>query len=102
MSTEKSHEEFVNEKLVNGNDDSVNNISNAEQGSLPAPVSSPSKPRYKISTAAIIPIWIALSSSVIIYNYYLYETLQFRFPVFLVTWHLFFSVCIVLFVETKP
>ncbi|KAI0676376.1 TPT-domain-containing protein [Trametes maxima] len=39
----------------------------------------------------IIPVWIVLSSAVIIYNNYLYNTLQFRFPVFLVTWHLTFA-----------
>lgn len=63
---------------------------------LPSPVSatsprpaSSSKP--KLSAATIIPIWIVLSSAVIIYNNYLYNTLQFRFPVFLVTWHLTFA-----------
>ncbi|THH00486.1 hypothetical protein EW026_g2058 [Hermanssonia centrifuga] len=61
---------------------------------LPSPVSATqtrptNKPR--LSTAVIIPIWIVLSSSVIIYNNYLYNTLQFRFPVFLVTFHLTFA-----------
>ncbi|KAJ2984956.1 hypothetical protein NUW54_g10314 [Trametes sanguinea] len=67
---------------------------------LPSPVSAPS-PRTgagsngnkpKISAAMIIPVWIVLSSAVIIYNNYLYNTLEFRFPVFLVTWHLTFAV----------
>jgi hypothetical protein len=61
---------------------------------LPSPISTPaprpSKP--KLSASAIIPVWIVLSSSVIIYNNYLYNTLQFRYPVFLVTWHLAFAV----------
>ncbi|KAI0918719.1 hypothetical protein AcW1_009463 [Taiwanofungus camphoratus] len=60
---------------------------------LPSPVSTPA-PRSnkpKLSAAAIIPVWIVLSSSVIIYNNYLYNTLNFRFPVFLVTWHLTFA-----------
>ncbi|KAL1744887.1 triose-phosphate transporter family-domain-containing protein [Schizophyllum fasciatum] len=39
----------------------------------------------------IVPIWIVLSSGVIIYNNYVYNTLNFRYPVFLVTWHLFFA-----------
>ncbi|EPS95675.1 hypothetical protein FOMPIDRAFT_1025711 [Fomitopsis schrenkii] len=61
---------------------------------LPSPVTaqvarSANKPR--LSAAAIIPIWIVLSSAVIIYNNYVYNTLQFRFPVFLVTWHLTFA-----------
>ncbi|GBE83853.1 TPT-domain-containing protein [Sparassis latifolia] len=63
-------------------------------GALPSPVSAPvprSSKSTKLSAAAIIPIWIVLSSSVIIYNNYLYNTLEFRFPVFLVTWHLTFA-----------
>ena len=56
----------------------------------PRPASPASKP--KVSAAMIIPVWIVLSSAVIIYNNYLYNTLQFRFPVFLVTWHLTFAV----------
>jgi hypothetical protein len=60
---------------------------------LPSPVSFPSpKPKTKLSAAAIIPVWIVLSSAVIIYNNYLYNTLQFKYPVFLVTWHLTFAV----------
>ena len=63
---------------------------------LPSPVSAtsprPSASKPKLSAAAIIPIWIVLSSAVIIYNNYLYNTLEFRFPVFLVTWHLTFAV----------
>ena len=61
-------------------------------GPLPSPVSTPSKPKPKLSAAMIIPIWIVLSSGVIIYNNYLYNTLNFKFPVFLVTFHLGFAV----------
>ena len=69
---------------------------------LPSPVSATSpRPassnKPKLSAATIIPIWIVLSSAVIIYNNYLYNTLQFRFPVFLVTWHLTFAVSITFF-----
>ncbi|KAF8884867.1 TPT-domain-containing protein [Mucidula mucida] len=39
----------------------------------------------------IIPVWIVLSSAVIIYNNYLYNTLAFKYPVWLVTWHLTFA-----------
>lgn len=70
-----------------------------DQGELlPSPVSataprpSASKQQPKLSAAMIIPVWIILSSAVIIYNNYLYNTIQFRFPVFLVTWHLTFAV----------
>ncbi|KIJ36998.1 hypothetical protein M422DRAFT_34024 [Sphaerobolus stellatus SS14] len=41
--------------------------------------------------AFIIPIWISLSASVIMYNNYIYNTLEFKYPVFLVTWHLVFA-----------
>jgi hypothetical protein len=62
-------------------------------GPLPSPVSAPaSKPKAKLSAAMIIPVWIVLSSGVIIYNNYLYNTLNFKFPVFLVTFHLGFAV----------
>ncbi|PVF97359.1 TPT-domain-containing protein [Serendipita vermifera] len=47
--------------------------------------------KVKPTAAFIVPIWILLSSSVIIYNNYLYNTLQFKYPVFLVTWHLIFA-----------
>jgi hypothetical protein len=62
-------------------------------GPLPSPASaSSSKPKTKLSAAMIIPIWIVLSSGVIIYNNYLYNTLNFKYPVFLVTFHLGFAV----------
>lgn len=60
--------------------------------SLPSPViATISKPKAALSASAIIPVWICLSSSVIIYNNYLYNTLNFKYPVFLVTWHLTFA-----------
>ena len=60
---------------------------------LPSPVSAQTpKSKPKLSTAVIIPVWIAISSSVIIYNNYLYNTLNFKYPVFLVTFHLGFAV----------
>ena len=69
---------------------------------LPSPVTSaslqqqqqkptPTAAKYKLSAAAIIPVWIFLSSTVIIYNNYLYNTLNFKYPVFLVTYHLGFA-----------
>lgn len=61
------------------------------QSSLPTPVSAQPKPKHKVTAAAIIPVWITLSSAVIIYNNYLYNTLNFKYPVFLVTWHLVFA-----------
>ena len=69
---------------------------------LPSPVTTaspqqqqqrptPTAAKYKLSATAIIPVWIVLSSTVIIYNNYLYNTLNFRYPVFLVTYHLGFA-----------
>ena len=59
---------------------------------LPSPVSSPPRAAPpRVTAAAIIPIWIVLSSSVIIYNNHLYNDLDFSYPVFTVTWHLFFA-----------
>jgi hypothetical protein len=61
--------------------------------SLPTPATTPSKPqRPKIPAAAIIPVWIVLSSTVILYNNRVYNTYGFHYPVFLVTWHLTFAV----------
>ncbi|KAF8524365.1 TPT-domain-containing protein [Hysterangium stoloniferum] len=57
---------------------------------LPTPITTSPAPR-KLSAAVIIPIWIFLSSSVITYNNYIYNTLHFKYPVFLVTWHLLFA-----------
>ncbi|EJU02434.1 hypothetical protein DACRYDRAFT_22070 [Dacryopinax primogenitus] len=47
--------------------------------------------KKKLSAAVIIPIWIVLSSSVIIYNKYLFSVLDFQYPVFLTTFHLAFA-----------
>lgn len=59
---------------------------------LPSPVSAQApKQKPRIPTAVIIPIWMALSSGVILYNNHMYSTLNFRYPVFLVTFHLTFA-----------
>ena len=65
---------------------------------LPSPITAqapklqtPAAAKYKLSATVIIPIWIVLSSSVIMYNNYVYNTRAFKFPVFLVTWHLGFA-----------
>jgi hypothetical protein len=62
--------------------------------SLPPPVSAAAapKPKPKIPVLVIIPLWMVLSVSVILYNNHLYTVLDFKFPVFLVTWHLTFAV----------
>ncbi|KAK7034493.1 hypothetical protein VNI00_012340 [Paramarasmius palmivorus] len=59
---------------------------------LPSPaVATTPKPKPRLSASMIIPVWIVLSSTVIIYNNYLYNSLNFRYPVFTVTWHLTFA-----------
>ena len=75
---------------------STTSISEDDHNNLPPPVTSApqlnGKPKSRHSAAAIIPVWIVLSSAVIIYNNYVYNSFDFKFPVFLVTWHLTFAV----------
>lgn len=54
---------------------------------------TPSNQPKKIVIPAIIiiPIWMACSISVILYNKYVFSSLDFPYPVFLTTWHLTFS-----------
>ncbi|KAF8343095.1 TPT-domain-containing protein [Cantharellus anzutake] len=60
---------------------------------LPPPVATRTSQQSKpsLSAVVVIPIWMICSSSVILYNNYLYNNLNFKFPVFLVTWHLVFA-----------
>jgi len=81
--------DFLNSKPE---EDAQSESSTAVSSALPSPASASQKSKSQLSAAMIIPIWIALSSSVIIYNNYLYNTLNFKFPVFLVTYHLGFAV----------
>ncbi|OCH86768.1 TPT-domain-containing protein [Obba rivulosa] len=78
---------------MNEEDGQMLQVHDEKSTDLPSPVTSATTPRpkQKLSAAAIIPVWIILSSTVIIYNNYLYNSLEFRFPVFLVTWHLTFA-----------
>lgn len=77
---------------------------------IPAFISTPLRATHVSSylTGAVIPIWMAVSISVILYNSasvpfgrlsgadacaeFIFDTLNFPFPVFLTTWHLIFSV----------
>lgn len=63
-------------------------IANAATQSLPSKV----EPK-KLNPALIICIWIALSSSVILFNKAILseDNLDFPFPIFLTTWHLTFA-----------
>lgn len=50
-------------------------------------------PRSKIPSAVYVIVWISLSSAVILFNKWILDpkTTNFRFPIFLTTWHLLFS-----------
>ncbi|KAG2008261.1 triose phosphate transporter [Coprinopsis cinerea AmutBmut pab1-1] len=96
MKTLRDDEKQAAESMLGGNKTTLFDVDDEAANRdtpLPTPVSSqaprPQKP--KLSAAMIIPVWIALSSSVIIYNNYLYNTLNFKYPVFLVTFHLAFA-----------
>jgi len=71
--------------------DMQSSSSPSAQGSLPSPATASTTKRIKLSASMVIPLWICLSSSVIIYNNYLYNSLNFKYPVFTVTWHLTFA-----------
>ncbi|KAJ2916576.1 hypothetical protein MD484_g3853, partial [Candolleomyces efflorescens] len=81
------------ELLLDATKDISSNDDRNAESPLPTPVTAtapkPSKP--KLSAAMIIPIWIVLSSAVILYNNHVYNTLMFKYPVFLVTFHLAFA-----------
>ncbi|GMK58339.1 hypothetical protein CspeluHIS016_0503710 [Cutaneotrichosporon spelunceum] len=64
-------------------------LEKAEEGGQPA--THPQQKKIVIPGAVIIPIWMACSISVILYNKYVFTNLNFPYPVFLTTWHLFFS-----------
>jgi hypothetical protein len=87
---------------TNGNSVSQSEIAHRSSSShssidtpLPTPVSqNPPKAtnNVKVSPMVIIPIWISLSMSVILFNKFIFSSLEFEYPVFLVTWHLTFAV----------
>ncbi|ORX38639.1 triose-phosphate transporter family-domain-containing protein [Kockovaella imperatae] len=56
-----------------------------------SPRSAGQAKKISIPAYIIIPIWMACSITVILYNKYIYDPLQFPYPVFLTTWHLAFS-----------
>lgn len=52
---------------------------------------APAPKKINIPAWLIIPIWMACSVSVILYNKYVFSELNFKYPIFLTTWHLAFS-----------
>jgi hypothetical protein len=57
-----------------------------EGGAAPAPA-----PSAGLHPAFYIALWIALSSSVILFNKWVLSTAKFNFPLFLTTWHMVFA-----------
>jgi len=51
-------------------------------------------PKSGVPAAVYIAVWIGLSSAVIIFNKWILDRRQFRYPIFLTTWHLIFSTFI--------
>jgi len=48
-------------------------------------------PKAALHPAVYVVSWISLSSTVILFNKYLLDTMGFRFPIILITWHLTFA-----------
>ncbi|RPA81075.1 TPT-domain-containing protein [Ascobolus immersus RN42] len=77
-------------------EDSSSPSSSSQSQGLPTPVSAHQPPQstsYSLHPAFYVTIWIALSSSVILFNKWIlaHEERQFKFPIFLTTWHLIFA-----------
>ncbi|TPX07875.1 uncharacterized protein E0L32_010450 [Thyridium curvatum] len=51
----------------------------------------PQPPKDSLHPAFYVATWIGLSSSVILFNKWILDTLNFRYPVLLTTWHLAFA-----------
>lgn len=51
----------------------------------------PESSKVVIPSAVYVAVWISLSSSVILFNKWVLDTLQFHYPVILTTYHLIFS-----------
>ncbi|TIC15824.1 hypothetical protein E3Q08_03104 [Wallemia mellicola] len=67
----------------------------SERRSSPPPAPQPTNShKPKLSPYVIIPIWIALSSSVILYNKAILSSFKFEYPIFLVTFHLTVSTIV--------
>ncbi|KAJ5101921.1 hypothetical protein NUU61_004143 [Penicillium alfredii] len=52
---------------------------------------TPSSPSSGLHPAFYIALWIALSSSVILFNKWVLASAKFNFPLFLTTWHMLFA-----------
>ncbi|KAF2402230.1 TPT-domain-containing protein [Trichodelitschia bisporula] len=62
----------------------------------PAAVKS-EPPKHLIPAWVYIAVWIALSSAVIVFNKWILDRRNFRYPIFLTTWHLIFATAMTQF-----
>lgn len=65
-----------------------------DSGSPVLPVVEPEKAqpaKPALPAAVYVVAWIAASSAVILFNKWLLDTKQFKFPIFLTAWHLLFG-----------
>jgi hypothetical protein len=70
----------------------ANRVIEAQAPVLPTINPASEKPQpAPLHPAIYVTIWIALSSSVILFNKWILHTLGFPFPIFLTTWHLLFA-----------
>lgn len=68
-----------------------NNGKSAADSQVPLNAASAVNQPKKIWPGYVIMVWIALSSSVILQNAYILNKLQFKFPIFLTTFHLVYA-----------
>jgi len=54
-------------------------------------VAKPEPPKSLVPAWVYIAVWIGLSGAVIIFNKWILHSKEFRYPIFLTTWHLIFS-----------
>ncbi|KAJ6004899.1 sugar phosphate/phosphate translocator [Penicillium herquei] len=55
------------------------------------PAAQQAEPKAALHPAVYVSVWITLSSSVILFNKYLLDYANFRYPIILTTWHLTFA-----------
>lgn len=54
-------------------------------------VEKPTPPVYQLPAFVYVTVWISMSSAVILFNKWILDTLEFRYPILLTTWHLAFG-----------
>ncbi|ORY35411.1 triose-phosphate transporter family-domain-containing protein [Naematelia encephala] len=95
MSHTKDEEASIPLNAMPRASDVENDLTHGERLEVKISEGRAAAPAKKIVIPAfiIIPLWMSVSICVILYNKYIFSSLHFPFPVFLTTWHLFFSAC---------